>query len=170
MAIGTMFEWEGAAVDEACRIVSGRDPRHYRIGLLTVGPWPDGPACALQWFVRHTELAQFLLRVEPRRAGLRGADFIGFKTAAMPVITAMEVAGLNEDLRQQFNEISAPGFGVHWWGSLESLKSGETAWPRAVLAKLQATAPLPNARTPELLELLRRDYPPPQALGQGNAD
>ena len=164
MNVGTMFEWEGAAVDEACRIVADRDPRKHRIGLLTVGPWPDGPAWALQWFVRHTELAQFLLRVEPRRAGLLGADFIAFKTATMPVITAMEVAGLNEDLRQQFNALSAPHFGVHWWGSLESLKAGETAWARSVLAQLETTAPLPNSRTPELLDLLQRDYPPPTTI------
>lgn len=164
MNAGTMFEWEGAAVDEACRLVAGRDPRKYRIGLLTAGPWPDGPACALQWFVRHTELAQFLLRVEPRRAGLHGADFIAFKTATMPVVTAMEVAGLNEDLREQFNALSAPQFGVRWWGSLESLKAGETSWARSVLSKLDAAAPLPNARTPELLDLLQRDYPPPEPL------
>ncbi len=164
MNAGTMFEWEGAAVEEAARLVADRDPRQYRIGMLTVGPWPDGPACALQWFVRHTELAQFLLRVEPRRAGLTGADFIAFKTNALPTVTAMEVTGLSEDLRQLFNAVSGPHFGVHWWGTLESLKAGETEWARSVLAKLDAEAPLANTRTGELLELLRRDYPSPKPV------
>lgn len=154
-----MFPWEGKDVATASALVATRDPREYRVGLLTTGPWPDGSTHALYWFVRHPEMAQFLLRVEPRYRGLQGAAFIDFKTRAQDLVTALEVTGPSEDLRQQLNAEAQPRFGVRWWGTLESLKAGDGDWPRQVLERLTGGKPLENRRTEELVRYLQREYP-----------
>jgi len=181
-----MFSWEGQEVITASAEVALRDPRKYRIGLLTTGPWPPaGPAqphesgveqkrhgqSALHWFGRHPELAQFLMRVEPRRWGMEMGELIAFKARIHSLITAMEVTGLNEDLRAAFNEMAAPLFGIRWWGSLETLKQGQGDWPQEVLLRYaglprdHAPVTLENREIPGLISFLQRDYAPARAQG-----
>lgn len=161
-----MFSWEGQDVATACATVAGRDPRRYRIAMVTEAPWPEGSACSLYWFARPQELAQFLMRVEPRRRGVEMGELIAFKARVQDVITAVEVTGINEQLRTAFNGLSAPVFGVRWWGMLEAIKAGQGEWPQTVLRRfgnLPADAEqgsLDNRQVPELIRFLQQHYPP----------
>lgn len=162
-----MYSWEGQDVATACATVAERDPRRYRIAMLTRSPWQDGTDFALYWFGRPQELAQFLMRVEPRRWGVEMGDLIAFKAQVQEVITTIEVTGIDEHLRELFNGLSAPVFGVHWWGTLEALKTGHGEWPREVLCRFSGLsagedpAPLENREVPSLIRFLQQEYPPP---------
>ncbi|MEX0732908.1 MAG: hypothetical protein WED00_06005 [Aquisalimonadaceae bacterium] len=163
-----MFNWEGQDAASACAAIAERDPRRYRIGMLTTGPWPAGPDCALQWFGHHSELAQFLLRVEPRRWGINTGELIAFKARVQDVITTVDVAGITEQQRCRFNDLSAPAFGVRWWGTLEALKQGRGAWPRELLRGFDdlpanaEVAALDNHRVADLIQFLQSQYPGPR--------
>lgn len=161
-----MFSWEGEDVVDACTDVAARDPRTYRIGMLTMAPWPDGSTFALHWFGRHPEMAQFLMRVEPRRWGVEMGELIAFKARVQGVVTAIDVTGPSEEHRHAFNELAAPHFGIAWWGSLEALKEGRGHWPENLLRKYRGSSPdtapepLANQETAEFIRFLQREFPP----------
>ncbi len=160
-----MFDWEGRDIVDASRLIAKRDPRRYRTGLLTAGARPEGSACALQWFRGHPEMAQFLMRVEPRRWGLEMSELIAFKARVQDVITAVDVTGPDESLRSLFNELATPHFAVRWWGTLDDLKAGRGDWPRTLLARFQDLSPgtepkpLDNRQVADLIEFLKTEYP-----------
>lgn len=163
-----MYSWEGQDLADACKTVWERDPRRYRLGLLTHGPRPDGEAYSLSWFGHHAELAQFLMRVEPRRWGVVTGDLIAFKATIQDTITAIEVNGLTESLRSRFNALCEPAFNVLWWGGLEDLKTGSGPWPHELRRRFQGAPtgysashpePLENPRVPDFIRFLHETYP-----------
>lgn len=156
-----MFPWEGRDIGEIEALMGERDPRRYRLGVLTVSEVSAGPPAAMMWFPGRSEMGQYLARVEPRRHGLEGIEAIELRDALQNVLAGLEIRGPADTLRAAANEASAGVFRVQWWGTLEELREGQDVVGRELLAALSPPAqpPLPAKRTEELIELIRARYP-----------
>lgn len=156
-----MFPWEGRDIDEIEALMSERDPRRYRLGVLTRSEATPGPPAAIMWFPGRSEMGQYLARVEPRRHGLEGIEAIELRDALQNVLAGLEIRGPADTLRAAANEASAGVFRIQWWGTLEELRQGGDSLGRELLAALSPPAepPLPAKRTEELIELMRARYP-----------
>jgi len=121
------YAWEGHAFNEIKRMPQRRDPRAYQIGYAAT----DGTTTAIQWFRRVPELAQFILRMEPQRWGYRLGALIAHKNALQPVITEVDVKGLQPDLLDRLNDITRPTYEIAWWGTFKELCTDEAGWPAA---------------------------------------
>ncbi|MFV8833658.1 hypothetical protein [Aquisalimonas sp.] len=154
-----MFPWEGKDIAEIDALMAARDPRRYRLGLVTDS---GGDASTVMvWFSGRSEMGHYLARVEPRRRGLDGLDYIRLRDVLQDALAGLEIRGTSAELRDAVNACAAPVFQVRWWGTLETLRQGDAPWTRARLAELQPAAapPLPARRTAELLEQLQRYAP-----------
>lgn len=149
-----MFPWEGQALPAIDAMMRERDPRRYRLALLTTTA--DGDSAVMVWFPGRSELGQYLARVEPRRRGLEGLEYAQLRDTLQARLAALEVRGTTAELRESVNEHTLPVFRIHWWGTLESLRQGGDAWSRSMLRALTPPAdpPLPARRTVELLDVL----------------
>ncbi|SEO56270.1 hypothetical protein [Aquisalimonas asiatica] len=154
-----MFPWEGKELAEIDALMAARDPRRYRLALVT--DTADGDATVMVWFSGRSEMGHYLARVEPRRRGLDGLDYIRLRDALQETLAGLEIRGTSNDLREAVNLCADPLFRIRWWGTLESLRQGDTSWAREQLAALQpaATPPLHARRTSELLQHLQRYAP-----------
>ena len=150
-----MFPWEGEDIDAIEALMATRDPRRYRLGLVTRNLETGQHSCA--WFSGRSELGHYLARVEPRRHGLEGLDYIRVRDRLQDTLAALEIRGTDPRLRASVNGLTEPVFRVAWWGTLESLRQGEDDWSRDLLSALDPSAspPLPPKRTEELIGALR---------------
>lgn len=151
-----MFPWEGKDIDAIEALMATRDPRRYRVGLVTRNLESGRYSCA--WFSGRSELGHYLARVEPRRQGLEGLDYIHVRDSLQNTLAALEIRGPDARLRDSVNALAEPVFQVAWWGPLESLRQGEDDWSRHLLSTLDPdlTPPLPAKRTEELVAALYR--------------
>lgn len=158
-----MFPWEGKELAEIDALMAARDPRRYRLGLVT--ETPSDNSTVMVWFSGRSELGHYLARVEPRRRGLEGLEYIRLRDPLQELLTGLEIRGTTTELRDAVNACANPVFRIRWWGTLEALREGEDPWAQAELSELRpaATPPLPARRTAELLERLRR-YAPRETL------
>ena len=159
-----MFEWEGETIEAVTRLMARRDPKRYRLGMLTAGPWPpEEDTGVMQWFANRSELSQFLPRVEPRRWGADGLSYIELRDALQECAVPLQVSGPTEALRERVNACAAPEFGIRWWGTLDELREGRSTWARELFSALADPPPqdhaLPPRRVSELLALVARRYP-----------
>lgn len=120
-----MFGWEGRPFDDIARLTLKRDPRRYRVGCAT----GDDEREYVQWFRTVPELVQFLLRMEPQRWGIRQAALIDHKSRLQPVLTEVDVKGLQEPLREALNAVTEPTYRIVWWGAFETLCRATQGWP-----------------------------------------
>lgn len=151
-----MFPWEGMEIEAIEAMMATRDPRRYRTGLVTRNLESGRHYSA--WFSGRSELGHYLARVEPRRHGIEGLDYVRMRDRLQDTLAALEIRGPDPRLRDAVNALAQPAFQVAWWGPLESLRQGEDTWSRQLLDTLDpaATPPLPAKRTEELIAALYR--------------
>ena len=116
--------WEGQNFADVDLLVQRRDPRRFTIGCAT----SNGETVILQWFRNVPEIAQWLRRMEPQRGGRKGPDLIRIKAELEPVLTGVDVHGLDEPSRQAHNRVTATYYRTVWWGDLATLASAADDW------------------------------------------
>lgn len=131
-----MHGWEGRPFADIDRLTRKRDPRRYPVGCAT----GDGGREVVQWFRNIPELSQFLRRMEPQRWGLQGPALIDMKAALEPVLTRVDVLGLDETSRQAHNAVTGELYTVRWWGTLDAVLAGRDPWTQSLLAAAGAAA------------------------------
>jgi len=118
-----MHAWEGQQFSDIERIPQDRDPRGFPLGCII----SNGDTPVRQWFRNMPEIAQWLRRMEPQRWGLRGPALIAIKAQLEPVLTRVDVYGLEEASRQAHNAITQPTYAILAWGDFKALASGNDA-------------------------------------------
>ena len=151
-----MFPWEGMDLVDIDAHFGERDPRRYRLALVTATPGGETPT--VTWFSGRSELGHYLARIEPRRRGLDGLDYIQLRDKLQEALAGLEIRGTTSTFRRHLNTLTQPVFEIRWWGTLDAMRQGEDQWTSALLAALNPPAqpPLPARRTHELLDLLRK--------------
>ncbi|WP_435105261.1 hypothetical protein [Arhodomonas sp. AD133] len=146
-----MHGWEGKAFEDIEKLTRRRDPRRYPVGAVT----SDGTREVVQWFRNYPELQQYLVRMEPQRWGLAGADLLALKPELERALTPLAVAGPVPAVRATYNEAVAGYFTLLWWGTLDDLLAGDDDWSARTLAAARAAAFTGEPRRERLLEWLK---------------
>ena len=152
-----MHAWEGQQFSDVSLLPQRRDPRRLQVGCAT----SDGGAPVLQWFRNMPEISQWLRRMEPQRWGLRGPDLIAIKAALEPILTQVDVHGLEEDSRAAHNAVTEPAYSLLWWGDFGSFAAGKDTWAQAFLAteRLEPVQDASDEQVRALAEALRARIP-----------
>jgi len=128
-----MHAWEGQQFNDVTLLTQRRDPRRFQVGCAT----SDGGPPVLQWFRNMPEISQWLRRMEPQRWGLRGPELIAMKAQLEPILTQVDVHGLEEDSRTAHNTVTEPTYSLLWWGHFGGFAAGQDTWAQAFLAEQQ---------------------------------
>lgn len=128
-----MHAWEGQQFSDVALLPQRRDPRRFQVGCAT----SDGGPPVLQWFRNMPEISQWLRRMEPQRWGLRGPALITIKAELEPVLTRVDVHGLDEDSLSAHNAVTEPVYSLLWWGDFATFAAGRDTWSREFLAMAQ---------------------------------
>ncbi len=135
-----MHAWEGKPFKEVDLLTQRRDPRRFMIGCATASIETPDSIC-LQWFRNVPEISQWLRRMEPQRWGLRGAELIAIKAELEPVLTQVDVHGIDPALIPRHNAITHSHYQLLWWGEFSELATGADDWT----AKFLQSEHLPTA-------------------------
>ena len=127
----TLHIWEGQNFADVDLLIQRRDPRRFTLGCAT----GNGETTVLQWFRNMPEIAQWLRRMEPQRWGLKGPALIHIKAELEPVLTGVDVHGLNEASREAHNRITDAHYQVEWWGDFQTLAGAADEWSRQLLER-----------------------------------
>lgn len=128
-----MHAWEGKPFQEVDLLTQRRDPRRFTIGCATCSATRPQEIC-LQWFRNIPEISQWMRRMEPQRWGLRGAELIAIKAELEPILTQVDVHGIDQALIPLHNAISEPHYQLLWWGGFAELATGNDTWTSEFLA------------------------------------
>ena len=148
-----MHAWEGQNFSDVSLLTQRRDPRRFQVGCAT----SDGREVVLQWFRNMPEISQWLRRMEPQRWALRGPALISIKAALEPVLTRVDVYGLEEDSRLTHNHITADRYQILWWGDFPTFAAAADHWSDTFLTR-EGLAPVDaadNTQARTLAEALR---------------
>lgn len=119
-----MHAWEGQNFSDVSELTQRRDPRRFQVGCAT----SDGGATILQWFRNMPEISQWLRRMEPQRWALRGPALIAIKSQLEPILTRVDVYGLEEDSRIAHNAITTGHYEILWWGDFSTFAAAGDAF------------------------------------------
>lgn len=118
-----MHAWEGQQFSDIERIPQDRDPRRFPLGCIIA----NGECEVVQWFRNMPEIAQWLRRMEPQRWGLRGPELIRIKAELEPVLTRVDVYGLDDASRAAHNAVTQAFYRIVTWGDFKALANREDA-------------------------------------------
>jgi hypothetical protein len=143
-----MHAWEGQNFSDVDQLTQRRDPRRFQLGCAT----SNGQRTILQWFRNMPEISQWLRRMEPQRWALRGPALIAIKSQLEPILTRVDVYGLEEASRTAHNAITDAHYEILWWGDFATFASGSDAFSARFLA-LEGFAPV-DANSNEQAKIL----------------
>ena len=148
-----MHTWEGQNFTDVDLIPQRRDPRRFQVGCATT----DGGRLVLQWFRNMPEISQWLRRMEPQRWGLRGPALIAAKAELEPVLTRVDVHGLEEASRMAHNRVTRDHYELVWWGDFATFAAGAEPFPETFLSRagLEPVDPADHEQARALAEALR---------------
>jgi hypothetical protein len=148
-----MHAWEGQNFSDVSLLTQRRDPRRFQVGCAT----SNGEAVVLQWFRNMPEISQWLRRMEPQRWALRGPALIAIKSALEPILTRVDVYGLEEDSRLAHNRITADHYQILWWGDFTTFAAAGDHWSDTFLTRegLTPVDAADNTQAKTLAEALR---------------
>ena len=126
-----MHAWEGQSFNDVHLLTQRRDPRRFQVGCAT----SDGTHLALQWFRNMPEISQWLRRMEPQRWALRGSDLIAIKSELEPILTRVDVYGLEEESRVGHNAVTSAHYRILWWGDFATFAAGGDHWSDTFLTR-----------------------------------
>ena len=130
-----MHAWEGQNFADVDLLTQRRDPRRFQVGCAT----SNGRQIILQWFRNMPEISQWLRRMEPQRWGLKGATLIAMKAELEPVLTRVDVHGLEEESRVAHNAVTQGHYGLLWWGDFATFAAGGDHWSDTFLTRASLT-------------------------------
>ena len=148
-----MHAWEGQNFTDVDLLPQRRDPRRFQVGCAT----SDGERVVLQWFRNMPEISQWLRRMEPQRWGLRGPALIAIKAELEPVLTRVDVHGLEEASRIAHNAVTDGHYQLLWWGDFVTFAAGGDHWSDTFLTRegLSAVDASDNEQARDLAASLR---------------
>lgn len=148
-----MHAWEGQSFSDVRLITQRRDPRRFQLGCAT----SDGTHTALQWFRNMPEISQWLRRMEPQRWAIRGSALIAIKAELEPILTRVDVYGLEEESRVAHNAVTAGHYQILWWGDFSTFAAAGDHWSDTFLSRegLTPVNAADNEQAKALAESLR---------------
>jgi hypothetical protein len=135
-----------------------RDPRMAPFGFFSGGSFALDHVRVFSWFETLTDLAQFLLEVEPEIYAVDGADLAEYRHKVTPVLQRLKTEGFGPALRDEFNAAIEDVFVIQWWGRFEELASAKTEFATQLVEEFldeEIARPLADDELDEFVEYLQ---------------
>lgn len=119
-----------------------RDPRTAPFGIFTGGSFVLDSARVFMWFDSIPELAEFLLKEQPKVYEYEEEDAATYRAAMTPIVEQLKAEGFSETLRNELNKVAKPAYVVDWWGHFDEVVQARTEFAQDIVSGfLDAEAP-----------------------------